>query len=162
MRSPIQTAALRALNMRLAAAAMLVALAIVPIQAQQPAPATFRVLIDGVAAGSAMAVANLPADTTMLRQSSNPNLPSTQASAGQQASVIITTSDPALVSAIRAWVNADNSGYKDTVQRKTVELDRLGGTGPARYQLSDAWPSRIDTGTPTAITIVYQRLTIIP
>ncbi|HEY5085801.1 MAG TPA: hypothetical protein VII66_00450 [Gemmatimonadaceae bacterium] len=68
------------------------------------------------------------------------------------------------MSAIQAWMNADNSGYKNTVQRRTVEIDRLMGTSPiARYRLSDAWPSRIDpAGTTSAITIVYQQLEAIP
>jgi hypothetical protein len=124
---------------------------------------SFRVLIDGAAAGTATSVTNLPADPVVVRQDSNPSLPPKQVISGGQGSVVLTTADPALVAAIQAWMKADNTGFKDTVQHKTVEIDRLLGNGSAtRYRLSDAWPSKVEgpSGS-TMITLVFQRLEII-
>ena len=59
-----------------------------------------------------------------------------------------------------AWMAANNSGSKDTVQPKTVEIDRMSGTAPAtRYRLKGAWPTKLDSvGNESVITIVYQTL----
>jgi hypothetical protein len=145
-------------------AAMTLALAPAAAMSQGSGGSSFRVLIDGAVAGSATAAANLPTQAVVMTQDSNPNLPAAQVAASGQGSVILTTADPALIAAIQAWMKADNSGFKDTVQRKTVEIDRVMGSGPTtRYRLSDAWPSKLDTATGnTAITIVYQRLALIP
>jgi hypothetical protein len=77
---------------------------------------------------------------------------------------VILTADPVLIAAIQSWMKADNSGLKDTVQRKTVEIDRIVDSNTAaRYRLTDAWPSRIDGASgASAITIVYQQLAPIP
>jgi hypothetical protein len=154
-------------NMRLAAiVAVVTAFAIVPTRAsaQDTASATFRVSIDGVLAGTATSAANLTTDRVVLHQGSNPALPSRQVASNEQGTVILTAADPALIAAIQAWMKADNSGFKDTVQRKTVEIDRVMGTNVVtRYRLVDAWPSRIDgAGGASAITIVYQQLAPIP
>jgi len=154
-------------NMRLAAiVAVAAAFAIVPTSAsaQDTTSATFRVSINGVLAGTATSAANLTTDRVVLHQDSNPALPSRQVASNEQGSVILTTADPALIAAIQAWIKADNSGFKDTVQRKTVEIDRVAGTNVVtRYRLVDAWPSRIDAaGDASAITIVYQQLAPIP
>lgn len=124
---------------------------------------TFQVLINGTPAGTASAATNLPTDALVMQQDSTTNLPRTQVESSQQGNVVLTSSDPALISAIQSWMKADNSGYKDTVQRKTVEIDRLVGSGTTtRYRLSGAWPTRIDAGAgSSAITMVYQRLGIV-
>ena len=123
----------------------------------QDAP-PFRVLIDGTAIGSATAAANLPTDAVVLHQSADTTLPRTQVAAGQQSSVILTTTDPILVGAMRTWMSANNSGSKNTVQPKTVEIDRIDGATTTRYRLLNAWPSKLEPGATTAITIVYQQL----
>ncbi len=150
----------------MAVALAAVVFAIVPpfVSAQGTQAESFRVLINAAVVGTATSAANLPTDAVVIQQDSNPNLPRRQVISGQQGSVILTSEDPALISAFQAWIKADNSGYKDTVQRKTVEIDRLVGTGgTSRYRLSDAWPSRIDAaGGTSTITIVYQRLDMIP
>jgi hypothetical protein len=143
----------------LAVTALIVSVTPARARAQASAGA-YSVLINGAPAGSASAVANLPTDAVVLHQDSTSALPSKQVSSSEQTSVVLTTMDPALVSAIQTWMKADNSGFKDTVQRKTVEIDRTAGSGPNnRYQLQDAWPSKLESadGT-TTITIVYQRL----
>lgn len=157
----------RVLNMRFAAVAVISAtLAVAPARApaQDTTSATIRVLIDGTLAGSASAAENLPITGAVLHQDANPNLPSKQVVSSGQGSVVLVTGDAGLVSTIQAWMKADNSGYKDTVQRKTVEIDRVMATGPStRFQLSGAWPSKIEAGPGgTMITIVYQTLAPIP
>ena len=154
-------------NMRFAAtAAVLAAFAIAPTRAsaQDTTSATFRVSINGVLAGTATSAANLTTDRVVLHQDSNPSLPSRQVASNEQGSVILTTADPALIAAVQAWMKADNSGLKDTVQRKTVEIDRvMDGNVVTRYRLVDAWPSRVDAaGGASAITMVYQQLAPIP
>jgi|GEM_PF-1615722 hypothetical protein len=154
------------LNMRLAAIAMLAtAFTIAPVvaSAQDTTSTDYRVLIDGTAAGTATAVVNLPRNAVVLHQDSTPNLPSRQIESADQGTVMLTTTDPALVSAIQAWMKADNSGYKDTVQRKTVEMDRIGGGANSRIRLSGAWPTKVTSATTgNTITIVYQQLAPIP
>jgi len=108
-------------------------------------------------------VVNIPGNAVVLHQDSNPNLPSSQVVSADQGTVMLTTNDPALVSAIQAWMKADNAGYKDTVQRKTVEVDRIGGGANSRTRLSGAWPTKITAATTgNTITIVYQQLAPIP
>jgi hypothetical protein len=158
----------RSLNIRFAGLVLTaaVAFATVPIgaSAQDTTSATYRVLIDGVAIGTATAAANLTSDRVVLHQNADPTLPSRQVASGSQSSVILTTADPVLIAAIQSWMKADNSGLKDTVQRKTVEIDRIVDSNTAaRYRLTDAWPSRIDGASgASAITIVYQQLAPIP
>lgn len=156
----------RNLNVRLAAIAMLAtAFSIVtPVaSAQDSTSADYRVLIDGTPAGSANAVVNLPGSAVVMHQDSNPNLPSKQVAAADQGTIMLTSEDPALVSAFQAWMKADNTGYKDTVQRKTVEIDRMGGNANSRMRLTGAWPSKVSsTSTGTMITIVYQVLAPVP
>ena len=128
--------------------------------AQDSSSAGYRVLIDGVAAGSATGVMTSPTDAVVLRQDSNPKLPSTQIASDGQGTIMLTTGDTTLISAIQMWMKADNVGYKDTVQRKTVEIDRVGRGVNARYRLSGAWPIKLETSaTGSTITIVYQQLT---
>jgi hypothetical protein len=153
----------RALNIRLITAAIVgafVTAAPVRAPAQGMTQSIYRVIIDGTPAGSAATVANLPTDRVAMTQDSNPNLPSKQIASNEQSSVTIMTADPNLVSAIQAWIAADNSGSKNTVQRKTVEIDRAPGTSPAaRYLLKGAWPTKLDSvGSESVITIVYQTL----
>ncbi len=157
----------RLLNMRFAAIAIIsatIATAPAGATAQDTTSATLRVLIDGTPAGIATAAENLPTAGVVLRQDANPNVPSKQVVASGQGNAILVTADAGLVATMQAWMKADNSGYKDTVQRKTVEIDRMTAAGPGtRYQLSGAWPTKIDTGTGgTMITIVYQSLAPIP
>jgi hypothetical protein len=149
-------------KMRLVAtlmAAALLAAAPGPASAQD-STAAFRVLIDGTPAGSATIVTNLPMDAVVLHQNADTARPSTQVASAQQGNVVLTTEDPALTSAIQAWTNTNNSGSKNTVQRKTVEIDRMAGASPSkRYRLMGAWPTKVDVlGSMTVITIVYQRL----
>jgi hypothetical protein len=169
MRSPTRKRS--PITLAIAAAAFV----IVPIIATAQT-ASYRVLINGAAAGTATAVTNLPTDTAAAvtnpptdtaatQQDSDATTPSKPVLASGQGSVVVTTADPALIAAIQAWMKADNSGFKDTVQRKTVEIDRLMGMGSTtRFELSDAWPSRIDasSGSSSMITIVYERLVLIP
>lgn len=132
--------------------------------AQDATVTTFRVMIDGTPAGFATTAANLPTEGVVLRQSTNPNLPSTQVASAGQGNVILTTTDPALISTMQAWIKADNSGEKNTVQRKTVEIDRVTPMKPiARYGLLDAWPTKVDaTDGTTVITLVFERLEPMP
>ncbi len=147
-------------------AATAIAFAIVPplVSAQGTQPETYRVLIDGTLAGTASSASNLPTDTVVMRQDSNPAISRRQVASAEQGKLILTSADPALIAAINAWIKADNSGAKNTVQRKAVEIDRSSGTGGMRrYQLSDAWPASIQAANGSSmITIVYQRLAIIP
>ncbi len=157
----------RLLNMRFPAiAAIAAAFAIVPTTApaQDTTATTFRVMIDGTPAGAASVAANLPTDAVVLHQNTDPNLPSKQVVSAQQGTVILTTADPALVAAMQAWIKVDNSGDKNTVQRKTVEIDRVRPMRPiARYGLLDAWPTKVEAvGGTTVITLVYERLAPIP
>jgi hypothetical protein len=157
----------RFLNMRFAAVAVVsAAIAAMPAisAAQDTAPATLRVLIDGTVAGTATAAENLPTAGTVLHQDNNPTLPSKQVVASGQGTVVLVTADTGLISTMQAWMKADNSGYKDTVQRKTVEIDRMTAAGNGtRYQLSGSWPTKIEAGDGgTMITIVYQSLAPIP
>jgi len=130
---------------------------------QESTQTTFQVLINGTPAGTASTATNLPSDAVAMQQDSSTNLPRKQVESSQQGTVVLTSEDPALISTIQAWMNVDNSGSKNTVQRKTVEIDRLVGTGATtRYRLSDAWPTSIDSANAASgITIVYQRLEII-
>lgn len=153
----------RSLNIRLLAAAIVGAvLTAAPVRApaQGMTQSNYQVKIDGAAAGSAATVANLPTQRVAMTQDSNPSLPSKQVVSSEQASVTIMTADPGLVSAIQSWMAADNSGTKNTVQRKTVEIDRTSGTAPpTRYLLKGAWPTKLDSvGSESVITIVYQTL----
>lgn len=156
----------RTLNMRLAAITMLAtALTIIPLHApaQDTTSSDYRVSIAGTVAGTATAVVNLPGNAVVLHQDSTPNLPSRQIASADQGSIMLTTTDPALVSAIEAWMKADNSGYKDTVQRKTVEIERIGGGANSRTRLTGAWPTKVTAATTgNTITIVYQQLAPIP
>ena len=131
--------------------------------AQETSQTTFQVLVNGTPIGAASSATNLPADSVVLRQDFTTNLPRKQVESDQQGTVVLTSADPALISAIQSWLKADNSGYKNTVQRKTMEIDRLVGNGTTtRYRLSGAWPTRINSATSsTGITIVYQRVEII-
>ena len=153
----------RALNIRFVAAAF-AALVLTSFPARAFAQGmtqnNYQVKIDGTAAGSAATVTNLPTDRVAMTQDSNPNLPSKQIASSEQSSVTLMTADPALVSTIQAWIAADNSGSKNTVQRKTVEIDRTSGSAPAtRYLLKSAWPTKLDSvGSESVITIVYQTL----
>jgi len=153
-------------NMRLATITFLaMAFTIAPLRApaQDTTSSDYRVLIDGTPAGTATAVVNIPGNAVVLHQDSNPNLPSSQVVSADQGTVMLTTNDPALVSAIQAWMKADNAGYKDTVQRKTVEVDRIGGGANSRTRLSGAWPTKMTAATTgNTITIVYQQLAPIP
>jgi len=157
---------LRTLNIRLSAIAIIAtAFTIAPLSAsaQDTTSTDYRVLIDGTPAGSATAVVNLPGSAVVLHQDSNPNLPSKQVASADQGTVMMTTNDPALISAIQTWIKADNTGYKDTVQRKTVEFDRIGGGANSRTRLSGAWPTRISAASSgSTITIVYQQLAPVP
>lgn len=152
----------RILNIRLTAAIAVAVFGAAPLaaNAQGMTQGAYRVLIDGTPAGSAATVANLPTQRVAMTQDSNPTLPSKQVASSEQASVTIMTADPNLVSAIQAWMAANNSGSKDTVQPKTVEIDRMSGTAPAtRYRLKGAWPTKLDSvGNESVITIVYQTL----
>jgi hypothetical protein len=154
------------LNMRLATVTILaMAFTIAPLRAsaQDTTSSDYRVLIDGTPAGTATAVVNIPGNAVVLHQDSNPNLPSSQVVSADQGTVMLTTNDPALVSAIQAWMKADNAGYKDTVQRKTVEIDRIGGGANSRTRLTGAWPTKMTAATTgNTITIVYQQLAPIP
>ncbi|HXF23120.1 MAG TPA: hypothetical protein VN602_01285 [Gemmatimonadaceae bacterium] len=154
------------LNVRIAAIAVLAAaFMIAPLcaSAQDTTSTDYRVSIDGTPAGTATAVVNLPGNAVVLHQDSTPNLPSKQVVSADQGTIMMTTTDPALVSAIRAWMKADNSGYKDTVQRKTVEIDRIGGGTNSRTRLSGAWPTKVTAATTgNTITIVYQQLAPVP
>lgn len=149
------------------ALAALLCLSTTAAHAQNPAPAptptpAYRVLVDSVAVGSASAVANLPVEHATQPLHPDSALPGRQTAAARQASVVLTTTDPALLAVLRAWMGANNSGSKDTVQPKVVEIDQIGGTGgPFRYVLHDAWPSRIDPGAPSVVTIVYQRAEVL-
>lgn len=136
--------------------------AIVPIVASAQG-ANYSVLINGDAAGTATGVANLPADTVIMRQRVDPNMPGEQTMSGRQGNVVVTTADPALIAVVQAWMKADNSGFKDTVQRKSVEIDRVvEGAPTVRFQLTNAWPSWIDSATDSStVTLVYEKLTII-
>jgi len=134
-----------------------------PTYAQGTQQSTFQVLIDGTLAGTASAATNLPTNAVAIQQDSTTSLPRTQVESSQQGNVVLTSSDTGLISAIQAWMKVDNSGSRNTVQPKTVEIDRLLGSGATtRYRLSGAWPTRID-GSPGAntITMVYQRLEIV-
>jgi hypothetical protein len=124
---------------------------------------SYNVLINGVMAGTASAVANLPADTVVVPQHADPNMPGKQVMTGSQGHVTITTSDPALIATIQAWVKADNTGFKDTVQRKSIEIDRnVGSKPPARFMLAGAWPTKLDTsGGSTIVEVVFQELTAV-
>lgn len=150
----------RTLNIRLATAIAAI-LVIAPLSASaQMMRGSYRVLVDGMPAGMASTVANLPTSHVVASQDSNPNIASKQVESNTQEQITLMTSDSALVSAMQGWMAADNSGTKNTVQRKTVEIDRASGNGPgSRYVLKGAWPTKIDSvGAETIITIVYQRL----
>ncbi|MEO8945680.1 MAG: hypothetical protein ABI338_04210 [Gemmatimonadaceae bacterium] len=143
------------------ASAIAAILVIAPISASaQMMPGNYRVLVDGMPAGMASTVANLPTSRVVVTQDSNPNIASRQVESNTQEQVTLMTSDSTLVSAMQGWMAADNSGTKNTVQRKTVEIDRASGTGPgSHYVLKGAWPTKIESvGAQTVITIVYQRL----
>ena len=97
----------------------------------------------------------------MLHQNSDASIPSTQVVSAGQGNVLLLTSDPNLVTAMQAWMRADNSGNKNTVQRKTVRIDRrLSGAPNSGYRLTGAWPTKIepDAQGGTLITIVFQSL----
>jgi hypothetical protein len=128
------------------------------------AAVAFATVPIGASEQDTTAAANLTSDRVVLHQNADPTLPSRQVASGSQSSVILTTADPVLIAAIQSWMKADNSGLKDTVQRKTVEIDRIVDSNTAaRYRLTDAWPSRIDGASgASAITIVYQQLAPIP
>ncbi len=150
-------------NIRLMAAVLATAaLTALPAgaSAQGTTQSSFQVKIDGTTAGSAATVTNLPTNRVTVTQDSNPTLPSRQIESSQQGSVTLMTSDPALVSAIQSWIATDNSGSKNTVQRKNVEIDHTAASGPViRYLLKSAWPSKLDSiGSTSVITIVYQTL----
>jgi len=153
----------RSPNIRLlTAAAAAAAMALVPLgaHAQGMSNGAYHLLINGAAAGSAATVTNLPTRRVAVTQDSNPDVASKQIISSQQESVTIMTADPNLVSAIQAWMAADNSGTKNTVERKTVEIDRAPGTGvTTRYLLKGAWPTKLDSvGNESVITIVYETL----
>lgn len=123
----------------------------------------YQVLLDSVAVGSATSVANLPVQGVPATTSTATTVPPRQAHAGTQTSVVLTTSDLALVTVMRGWMASNNSGTKNTVQPKTVEIDQIVPTGgPIRYVLHDAWPSHFDSaGGSTTITIVYGRAEVL-
>ncbi|MDQ2890115.1 MAG: phage tail protein [Gemmatimonadota bacterium] len=140
-----------------------IAIAPAPIIAQT-ADLTFPVRVDGTPAGAATIAANLPTDAVVLRQKIYPALPSKQVESEQQANIVLTTTDAALISTMTAWLNANNSGAKNTVQRKSVEIDRVEPSKPTlRFELKGAWPTKIETsGAATLITVVYQSLEPVP
>ena len=154
----------RLLNMRLAVALAAGVFAAAPAMAsaQTLIPANLTVTVDGKAVGFATAAANLPSGGAVLHQNSDPSIPSAQVVSAGQGNVVLLTSDPNLIAAMQAWVQADNSGSKDTVQRKTVQIDRTLVGGPnSRYMLTGAWPTKIEPSTAssgTLITIVFQTL----
>ena len=95
------------LNVRLAAIAVLAtAFTIAPpcASAQDTTSTDYRVSIDGTPAGTATAVVNLPGNAVVLHQDSTPTLPSKQIVSADQGTIMLTTTDPALVSAIQAWI----------------------------------------------------------
>lgn len=154
----------RFLNSRVAAVALAAAsltFSASLARAQDLIPANLTVSIDGKATGFATAAANLPSGGTLLHQNSDSTLPSAQVVSAGQGNVLLLTSDANLVSAMQAWMQADNSGDKDTVQRKTVRIDRtLSGSPNSSYRLTGAWPTKIESGANggTLITIVFQSL----
>lgn len=128
-------------------------------------PAAYQVFVDSVHVGNAATVTNLPVQGVPATPSTPEVVASHQAAAGTQTSVVLTTRDPMLLALLRGWMGANNSGTKNTVQPKTVEIDQVIPTGgPLRYVLHDAWPSHIDApgadGT-SAVTIVYGRAEIL-
>lgn len=144
--------------LRATAVALTLAGPSVPAALAQPSvgPTVYHVRIDGNDAGVATHAENLP-ETAALEPRTPTHVPARRVAAPVQASVILTTADSTLVHAIRAWMGVNNSGDKDTVQPKTVEITDVLPTGnPVRYVLHGAFPSRIDTGSGgTAVTIVY-------
>lgn len=123
----------------------------------------YQVLVDSVAVGSATSVTNLPVQGVPSTESTPTTAPPHRAAAGTQTSVVLTTSNMGLTTIMRGWMGMNNSGTKNTVQPKTVEIDQIVPTGgPIRYVLHDAWPSHIDSAAgSTAITIVYGRAEIL-
>lgn len=145
-----------------AALVAMLALSAGAVRAQAPA---YQVLIDGVRVGSATAAANLPVQGVPTMQRTDTTAPPHQAAAGTQTSVVISTNDAALLTVLHGWVAANNSGTKNTVQPKLVEIDQVLPTGgPLRYVLHDAWPSRFDAPGPDGtvmVTFVYQRAEVL-
>lgn len=123
----------------------------------------YQVLVDSVSVGSATAVANLPVPGVPSTTPTETTVPPKQAHAATQTSIALTSSDLGLVTVMRGWMAANNSGTKNTVQPKTVEVDQIVPTGgPIRYVLHDAWPSHIDSASgSTTITIVYGRAEVL-
>ena len=134
-----------------------------PAHSQSTQQTTFQVLVNGTPIGTASAAANLSAAAVVIQQDSTTGLPRNQVESSQQGNVVLTSADPALVAAIQSWMKTDNSAPQNAVQRKTVEIDRLVGTGATtRYRLSGAWPTTLDgTSGHYTITMVYQRLEIV-
>jgi len=123
----------------------------------------YQVLVDSVAVGSATSVTNLPVQGVPATTATETTVPPHQAHAATQTSIVLTTSDLGLVTVLRGWMAANNSGTKNTVQPKTVEVDQIVPTGgPVRYVLHDAWPSHIDSANgSTVVTIVYGRAEVL-
>lgn len=155
----------RPLPWLLAALATLLFLVSATALRAQAIEGNYQVFIDSVHVGNATAVANLPVQGV-------PAVPSTpgvaaphQAAAGTQTSVVVATKDPTLLALLHGWVGINNSGTKNTVQPKEVEIDQIIPTGgPIRYVLHGAWPSRFDAPGPDGtimVTIVYQRAEIL-
>lgn len=155
----------RPLPWLLAALATLLFLASATALRAQAVPGNYEVFIDSVHVGNATAVANLPVQGVPATASTPGMVAPHQAAAGTQTSVVVATKDPMLLALLHGWVGANNSGTKNTVQPKTVEIDQIIPTGgPLRYVLHDAWPSRFDAPGPDGtvmVTIVYGRAEIV-
>ena len=145
-------------------AALVAMLALSAGAARAQAPA-YQVLVDSVRVGTATAVANLPVQGVPTMHRTDTSVPPRQAAAGTQTSVVVSTADAGLLTILHGWVAANNSGTKNTVQPKLVEIDQIVPTGgPIRYVLHDAWPSRFDAPGPDGtvmVTIVYQRAEVL-
>lgn len=137
--------------------------------AQDTPAASYRILINGSVAGTATAVSNLPTTGSMPTMppvpttDTNPTLPPPAPMSSGPGTLVITTADPTLITAIQQWMKADNSGLTGSVEPRTVEIDRLDGAAPgARFRLTGARPSKIDAvAGASSITVSYQRLTTI-
>jgi len=149
----------------IAVLATLLFLASATVLRAQAVPGNYQVFIDSVHVGNATAVANLPVQGVPATPSTPETHAPHQAAAGTQASVVVATKDPTLLALLHGWVGVNNSGTKNTVQPKTVEIDQIIPTGgPLRYVLHDAWPSRFDAPGPDGtvmVTLVYGRAEIV-
>lgn len=149
----------------IAAIAAILSLLLAGAAHAQAAVPAYQVRIDSVNVGTAAAVANLPVEGVPSTQSTATTVPPHQAAAATQTSVVVATRDAGLLAVLRGWVASNNSGSKNTVQPKTVEIDQVLPTGgPLRYVLHDAWPSNFAAPGPDGtvmVTIIYQRAEIL-